>query len=74
MPRLRRPSTASRSPSPVAWSRRRGAYLQLSAAYRPEFEESGGRGWPRTRIRASHLAIFTEPARTVDALELLLDA
>jgi pimeloyl-ACP methyl ester carboxylesterase len=74
MPRLPRAFYDEPVPVPAAWSHRRGAYLQLSAAYRAEFEEAGRRGWPRTRIGTSHLAIITEPARTVDALELLLDA
>lgn len=71
MPRLPRSFYGEEVPVPDAWSDRPCGYIQLSAGYDTEFGEAANRGWPAVAIEGTHLSIYTEPERVLDAIDSL---
>ncbi len=68
MPRLPRSFYDRDVEVPSGWSDERCGYVQLSGAYDAEHADAVARGWPTRRLASNHLAIFTEPARVLEAI------
>ncbi len=69
MPRLPRSFYDEQVPMPPGWSDWPCCFVDLSGAYRAEFEETEKRGWPRMSVDGTHLSVYTDPETVFAAVE-----
>lgn len=68
MPRMPRAFYDESVPVPDGWSHGPCCYLRLSAAYDEALEAARERGWPTDSVDCSHVSIYIDPRKVLEAI------